>query len=51
MDKKSANSLPVAGAIGAALLAIQQKTNVFPGKAAIERERCYGVARARLIRA
>lgn len=46
MQKKTANSLVIAGAIGAALLAVQQNTYVFAEMSAIERERCYGVARA-----
>lgn len=46
MNMKSANSLVIFGAIGAALLAVQQNTHVFSGRPAIERERCYGVARA-----
>ena len=46
MQKKIANSLVIAGAIGAALLALQQNTYLFSDMAAIERERCYGVARA-----
>ena len=46
MEKKSANALAIAGAIGAALLAIQQNTMVFTDMTAIERERCYGVALA-----
>lgn len=46
MQKKSANSLVIAGAISAALLAVQQNTYVFADMSAIERERCYGVARA-----
>ena len=46
MHKKVANSLVIAGAIGAALLAVQQNTYLFSDMALIERERCYGVARA-----
>ncbi len=46
MRRKSANSLVIVGAIGAALFAVQQNTYLFSDMAAIERERCYGVARA-----
>jgi uncharacterized membrane protein len=46
MDNKIANSLVIAGAIGAALLALQQNTELFSAKQVIARERCYGVARA-----
>ena len=46
MQQRSANYLVIAGAISAALLAIQQNTNFFDDKSAVERERCYGVALA-----
>jgi uncharacterized membrane protein len=46
MQQKAANCLVIAGAIGAALLAIQRNTNLFDDMSAGERERCYGVARA-----
>jgi uncharacterized membrane protein len=46
MEQKTANYLVIAGAISAALLAIKQNTNVFDGVSTVERERCYGVARA-----
>ena len=49
MQKKLANSFVIVGAVGAALLAVQQNTMLFSGAggwAAVERERCYGVAKA-----
>jgi uncharacterized membrane protein len=49
MQKKLANSFVIVGAIGAALLAVQQNTNLFSGGegwGAMERERCYGIAKA-----
>ncbi len=46
MQQKAANCLVIAGAISAALLAIKQNTNIFDDVSTVERERCYGVARA-----
>jgi uncharacterized membrane protein len=46
MNKKIANSVVIGGAIGAALLALQQNSELFSPGRAIERERCYGIARA-----
>ena len=46
MQQRAANYLVIAGAISAALLAIRQNTNFFNDMSSIERERCYGVARA-----
>lgn len=48
MPRKLANSAVIAAAIGAALLAVQQNTNVFStGEETVaERERCYGIAKA-----
>lgn len=49
MSKTAANTAVIAGAIGAALLAVSQTTNVFSSKKEVvagERERCYGVAKA-----
>ena len=46
MQQRAANYLVIAGAISAALLAIRQNTNFFNDMSTIERERCYGVARA-----
>ena len=49
MPGKFANSAVIAGAIGAALLAVQQNTDLLSGGegwGATARERCYGVAKA-----
>ena len=49
MPRKLANSAVIIGAIGAALLAVQQNTNLFSGGEGLpgmERERCYGIAKA-----
>ena len=49
MSRKVANFAVIIGALGAALLAVQQNTNVFsaPEKTiAGERERCYGFVKA-----
>ena len=46
MQRKAANGLVIASAIGAALLAIRENTNFFSTASTVERERCYGVARA-----
>ena len=49
MNKMLANSAVVVTAIGAALLAVQQNTSLFSGGGgwgAMERERCYGIAKA-----
>lgn len=49
MSRKVANSAVIIGAIGAALLAVQQNTNLFSAQeesTVVERERCYGIAKA-----
>jgi uncharacterized membrane protein len=48
MPGKFANSAVIISALGAALLAVQQNTNLFMMKEAnaVERERCYGIAKA-----
>jgi len=47
MPRKLANSVVVAAAVGAALLAVQQNTNLFStAETVAERERCYGIAKA-----
>ncbi len=48
MSRKVANTAVVLSAIGAALLAVQQTTNVFSARddQTVERERCYGIAKA-----
>ena len=49
MQRKLANAAVIMAAIGAALLAVQQNTNLLSGDAgsgATERERCYGIAKA-----
>ena len=49
MSRKVANFAVIVGALGAALLAVQQNTTLFsaPEKmTAVERERCYGFVKA-----
>lgn len=49
MSRKVANSAVIVGAIGAALLAVQQNTLLFSAQgeaSAMERERCYGIVKA-----
>jgi uncharacterized membrane protein len=48
MPGKFANSAVIISALGAALLAVQQNTNLFSVQEAnaVERERCYGIAKA-----
>jgi uncharacterized membrane protein len=49
MPRKVANSAVIISAIGAALFAVQQNTNLFSAReesSTVERERCYGIVKA-----
>ena len=49
MQRKVANAAVITAAVGAALLSVQQHTNLFSAAeemGAHERERCYGIAKA-----